>query len=109
MTDKKPVIHERLKAARNQAGLSQAQVATLMSVHRQTITQIEAGDRRVTADELAVFARHYHVSLTWLLGQEAEDTDPRVELAARSLQNLRSEDLDRVLNLLKSLKRDNTK
>lgn len=43
----------RLKAARERAGLTQRQLATTLGLeHRQTLASIEAGERRLTAEEL---------------------------------------------------------
>jgi transcriptional regulator with XRE-family HTH domain len=101
----------RLRLAREQAGLSQGQVAKLMKVHRPTISEIEAGHRRVHAEELPEFAKHYHVSVRWLLGEEGAGEDlheSKVRLAARELAKLKKDDLDRVMNLLSSLRRDET-
>lgn len=97
----------RLRRAREQAGLSQGQVAKLMKLHRPTISEIEAGRRRVQADELRELAKLYHVSVSWLLGDTGKDDDlqdAKVRLAARELAKLKADDLDRVLNLLASLR-----
>ncbi len=97
----------RLRLAREQAGLSQTQVAKLLGVHRPTISEIEAGRRRVQTSELAEFARIYDVSTAWLLeepGQKDDLRDAKVQLAARELAKLKQTDLDRVLNLLSSLR-----
>lgn len=94
----------RLRSARAAAGLSQGQAAKLMDLHRQTITEIEAGRRRVTGDELAKFSGVYGVAMEWLLGKDGGDGH-RVQLAARELASLKDEDLERVLNLLRTLKR----
>jgi len=97
----------RLRLAREQAGLSQAQVAKLLGVHRPTVSEIEAGRRRVQADELNDFARIYDVSVSWLLEEDPRQDQGRaakVELAARELAKLKQSDLDRVLNLLSSLR-----
>ena len=99
----------RLRLAREQAGLSQGQIAKLMKMHRPTISEIEAGRRRVQAEELTDFAKHYHVAVRWLLGDEgaAEDLhEAKVRLAARELAKLKTGDLDRVMNLLASLRSD---
>jgi transcriptional regulator with XRE-family HTH domain len=97
-------IHERLRVARENAGLSQGQVAKLMKYHRPTISEIEAGRRKVTTDELAAFARYYGVATSWLLS-DSEDRDPVVELAARELSKLKKEDLDRFLRILRSMRK----
>lgn len=99
-------IAQRLALARDQAGLTQAQVAQLLGLHRPTISEIEAGRRKVSATELQKFATAYGVSLTWLMGTEQEN-DPhkaRVELAARELAKLKNDDLERVLGLLSALR-----
>ena len=70
-------VAERLRLAREQAGLSQGQVARLLGKHRPTISEIEAGRRSVSAEELGVFADIYEVSATWLLEREGESTERR--------------------------------
>jgi len=97
----------RLKEARKMAGLSQGQVARMLSLHRPAISEIEAGNRRVSAQELAQFAEIYDVSISWLLS-EAPDAmsadDPRLALAARELTKLKPEELDRLLRLLAAMR-----
>ena len=99
-------IAERLRIAREHAGLSQGQVAKLLKFHRPTISEIEAGRRKVLAEELGKFSKIYEVSVAWLTSSEAGDdeVDERVKLAARDLTKLRSEDLDKVLRLLATIR-----
>ena len=100
-------IAKRLRNAREAAGVSQGQVARLLGMHRPTISEIEAGNRRVSAEELNTFAQTYDVTVSWLLGESAEQLetdDPRLQLAARELSKLKSEDLDRLLKLLASMR-----
>ena len=99
-------IAERLRLARVQAGLSQGQVARILHKHRPTVSEIEAGRRRVSAEEVGMFADIYEVSAGWLLGREGDSAElnERVQLAARELAKLRQEDLDRVLSLLSSMR-----
>ena len=94
----------RLRAAREQAGLSQGQVAKIMGYKRPTISEMEAGRRRVSAEELAQLAKIYGVSVSWLATDQPDVPDPAVELAARELAKLKNEDLDTVLKLLRSLR-----
>jgi transcriptional regulator with XRE-family HTH domain len=114
MTDgsaKRSQIAERLKEARKLAGLSQGHVAKMLGLHRPSVSEMEAGKRRVSAEELARLAEIYDVSLVWLLG-DAPDTidaqDPRLELAARELSKLKPEDLERLLKLLAAMRNDST-
>ncbi len=103
--DKRLAIATRLRAAREQAGLSQGQVARLLGLQRPTVSEIEAGRRRVSAEELSRFTKAYGVSVSWLVNDRPEVPDPRVELAARELSKLKEEDLDRVMNLLRTLRK----
>ena len=97
-------LPRKLALAREQAGLTQAQVSRLMGMHRPTVSEIEAGRRRVTAQELKRFAEVYGVSVGWLTEETADPAQERVELAARELAKLKEEDLDRVLDLLTALR-----
>lgn len=100
-------LGQRLRLAREQAGLSQGQVARIFEYHRPTITQIEAGKRVVRPDEIERFAEIYGVKAGWILGGESacgEDSDARVELAARELAKLRQQDLDAILKLIKVMR-----
>src|ERR1700712_4493082 len=92
---KRTQIADRLKEARKLSGLSQGHVAKIIGLHRPSITEIEAGNRRVSADELVRLAEIYDVSVAWLLGEA-----PRLQLAARELSKLKPDDLERLLKLL---------
>ena len=108
-SDKRAAIATRLKAAREQAGLTQGQVAKLLGLHRPSVSEIEAGRRAVSADELATLADTYGVSVAWLLDGEAGDVSRvRYEMAARRLSNLKEEDIDQLMELLASLKAKET-
>lgn len=102
----------RLREARRLSGLSQGQAAQRMSMHRPTVSEIEAGNRRVSAEELSRFASLYDVSVAYLTGDSPETMaldDPRLQLAARELRKLPSESLDRLLQALAALRTDNGK
>jgi transcriptional regulator with XRE-family HTH domain len=102
------IIASRLREARKMAGLSQAQAAKELGLHRPSISEAEAGNRKVSADEIAKLANLYDVSISWLLGDGAEKLDihdDKVQLAARELQKLKPDDLDRLLTLLASMKK----
>lgn len=106
--NKRGSIGARIRLAREMAGLSQGQVAKLIGLHRPSVTEIEAGNRRVSTDELEQFARHFDVTTSWLLGEE-EETElhkARLQLAARELEKLKPEDLDRLLKVLTTIRRE---
>ena len=97
-------IGGRLRVAREMAGLSQAQVAKMLSLHRPSISEMEAGRRKVSSEELAKLSDIYDVSISWLTKTEDTLEDERVKLAARELSKLKTKDFERVLNLLKALR-----
>ncbi|MEK7801619.1 MAG: helix-turn-helix transcriptional regulator [Pseudomonadota bacterium] len=101
--DAKAMIASRIKEARKMAGLSQGQVAKLMNMHRPTISEIEAGNRKVSADEASRLAKILDVNIEWLMGKTPEgasDSDLRIELAARELYKMDGKDLERLLKLI---------
>ena len=98
-------IASRLRLAREMAGLTQGQAAKHLGWHRPTVSEIEAGRRRVQAEELSVIAELYGVRVPWIMGEGSSDTiSDRVILAARELERLRDEDLDRLLKLIRALR-----
>ena len=101
------IFAPRLSLARQQAGLSQAQAAKLLDFSRPTITEIEAGRRKVSMEELVSFSDIYDVSIDWLLGNSLGYTDvvkDRLRITVRNMTGIKQEDLNQVIALLTSLK-----
>jgi transcriptional regulator with XRE-family HTH domain len=100
-------IAARLRSARDAAGLSQGQVANLLNFHRPTISEIEAGRRKVSGEELTQFATLYGVSLEWLTSVtgESDPSEDRILLAARELSKMKDQDLDQLMSLLQMLRK----
>lgn len=100
-------VASRLRLAREQAGLSQGQVAKMLNLHRPSISEMEAGRRKVSTQEIKKLAEIYNVKVSWLACEDTDEPDPdqdRIQLAARELAKLKQEDLDRVLQLLSALR-----
>lgn len=97
------LIAERLRLAREQAGLSQGQAAKKLGWHRPTISEIEAGRRRVAADEVGQMAALYGVDVNWIVTGDDLEADPAIQLAARVLAKLKKEDAEKILKLLRRL------
>ena len=98
-------IASRLRLAREMAGLTQGQVAQSLGWHRPTVSEIEAGRRRVQAEELTNLAELYGVNIPWIMGEgSSHAVSDRAMLAARELGKLKDEDLDRLLQLIQALK-----
>jgi len=104
--DDKNIVAVRLQTARKMAGLSQAQVAKILGLHRPSISEMEAGRRKVSAVELTKLAELYSVDIDWLAGSEPEsqEGEERIRFAARQLAKLKPDDLDKVMNLLNALR-----
>lgn len=101
------LLAKRIKEARKMAGLSQAQVANMLGLHRPSVSEIEAGNRQVSTEELTQLAEIFDVSVSWLVGEAAEKletNDPRLQLAARELSKLKPEDLERLMKMLAAMK-----
>ena len=106
-TEKKELIANRIREARKLAGLSQGQVAKIIGLHRPAISEIEAGNRNVSATELARFAEIYDVSAAWLMGEGADQLEPhdqRLQLAFRELKKLKPGDIDKLMRALAALR-----
>lgn len=107
MSKIKEIIASRVKLARERAGLSQTQVAKLLCVHRPTISEIEAGRRKISADEIAQLADLYDVDVAWLLDNkqsEFDETHEKMQLAAREFSKLNPDDAERLYDILSMIK-----
>jgi transcriptional regulator with XRE-family HTH domain len=106
--DKKTTIGARMRAAREAAGLSQGQVARKLKMHRPTISEIEAGRRTLSAEELPVFAKLYGVETWWLACAEPEEgidaEMAKYHLAARHLSKMKQTDFDRLMDLIEMVR-----
>lgn len=89
----------RLKKAREYLGLTQEDVAKLMGISRVIITNIEAGTRKVSAEELAKFSKIYGWSMEELL--EGEKKEEKIPMFARTFNELSKEDQEEIINLIK--------
>ena len=60
-------IGKRIKELRESIGVSQQKLAELLKVSRPTITQIEKGERKISADELIKLSEIFNLSVESLL------------------------------------------
>ena len=96
-------VGERLRIAREEAGIIQADAATGINVARTTLVAIEKGQRRIRPDELQRLARLYNTSVNALLRRESVYVDlvPRF----RKLHTSTDEAADSAVYLLANLVR----
>lgn len=65
-------IGEKIKKLRTKTGISQQRLAELLGVSRPAISQIENGERKVSADELDRLTKIFNISVNSLLNKERE-------------------------------------
>lgn len=92
-------MNERLRQARKYLKLSQEFVARQMNLSRPTISAIEAGQRKVTAEELDRFSKLYGISTEELMHGTASDT-AETEMFARAFSELSDIDQKEIMNLI---------
>lgn len=100
-------LGEKLRIAREYLGLKQDEVAQRLEIQRTALSNIEAGQRKVEALELARLAKLYQRPVSWFTGEEAvENAFPKeiahVARAAASLSAQDREELTRFADFLKS-------
>lgn len=97
-------IAKRLKEARLMSGLSQGQSAKIVNIQRPAISEIEAGRRKVSAEEIIQFSRIYKVDSSWLLCEnehESVSQSNNYKFAARELEKLDPEEIEKLVHFLK--------
>ncbi len=98
MTPDQPadIFKERLRAARELRGLSQAQLAAKANLPPASVSHFESGPRKPSFDNLKVLASALDVTTDYLLGR-SETPDASAETVGRlhrDLHKLTSQDLE---------------
>ena len=75
-------MRNRIRQAREDRGISAAQLAEMLQVHPSTVANWEAGRREVAADNLVKLADILGFSTDYLLGREVVDVS-QIETVAR--------------------------
>lgn len=81
-------IRSRLRALREERGLSLDAVAQAAGMAPSTLSRLETGKRRLAVDHLAPLARALGTTVDALLAPEPE-SDPRVRRRARTVNGMR--------------------
>lgn len=96
-------LAKRLKAARDFLRLSQEYVAKNVGISRTSLVNIEAGERKVSSEELKAFSKIYGWSVEELLYGKKETN--QVKIFARDFSSLSAQDQHEILNLIEFKKR----
>ncbi len=70
MTENSKKIGQRIKKLREEIGMSQQGLADRLGILRPTISQMENGERKVTAEELIKLSQILNTSVQYLMGLE---------------------------------------
>ena len=87
------MISDKIKQLREQAGLSQSQLAKKLDVTRSSVNAWEMGLSTPTTQYIVALTKLFHVSADYILGIEVEQSI--------SLRGYSEEEVSLVLNLLR--------
>lgn len=74
----------QIKTAREEAGISQLELAKVLGFESATaISLVESGERKITADNLEKIANTLHLDINYFLGRDSKYT-PSIEIALRA-------------------------
>ncbi|MBP3284235.1 MAG: helix-turn-helix transcriptional regulator [Clostridia bacterium] len=92
-------LNERIKKIREELHLSQEYVAKYMNLNRTAISQIESGNRKVSAEELKVFSELFGITADELINGNEERIPEN--MFVRSFEELDEADKKEIMNLIK--------
>ena len=93
-------LAKRLKPAREYLQLSQEYVAKQMNLPRTSLVAIEAGNRKVSSEELKQFAEIYGWTVDELLYGKKEIQQDKALVFARAFSDLTDQDQQEIINLI---------
>jgi len=99
-------INQRIKTLRTRAGLSQQKLAEMLGVSRPTITQMEAGERKVSSEDLLKLSEIFNVSADQLICLRDEpvvtlqDKRPGKKIVSGMRINVPQKNLDKFREIL---------
>lgn len=92
-------VFERIKELRTKLHLSQDYVATYLGMNRATFSQLENGNRKITADDLSKLSTLFGVSSDLIL--HGFETSQPATVFARSFESLDETDQAEIMNLIR--------
>ncbi len=92
-------LNKAIKDLRTQLHLSQEYVANYLGINRTTFTQLENGNRKVTADDVSKLSALVGVSADMLL--HGVELSRPATMFARSFESLGESDQAEIMNLIR--------
>ncbi len=92
-------IGKNIKTAREEAKISQLDLAKQLGFESATaVSLIESGERKISAENLAMLAKILHRDVKFFYGQEESPVD--VQVALRADKNLNNEDREAIMRFI---------
>jgi transcriptional regulator with XRE-family HTH domain len=66
------MAYKRIRDLREDADLTQTEIAHIIHMHKTTYVRYESGEREIPLNIAILLARHYNVSLDYLAGIKTE-------------------------------------
>lgn len=102
--NKGEIIAKHIRIAREEAGLSQLDLAKSLGFESATaISLIENGERKLSAENLALLAEKLHRTVAFFLGEEDKPVD--VKVALRADKDISDKDKDAILRFIEIAKK----
>lgn len=108
------MLPEKLKALRNEMGISQASLADTLGLSQQAIGKWETGNSEPDTDMLIKLASLFNVSVDYLLGRtedrnpiKEDDMPPNVKILLRNAKKLTPEQLEAIQTLVNQFVKNN--
>lgn len=98
------LLGQRLREAREALGLPQTAVAAHLDIPRPSVSDIEAGRRRVTFLELKQLAALYRRPLSYFSGEDTDAPDETSQALYRTTADLSDADREQVLRFAQFLR-----
>jgi len=73
-------LGKRIKQLRENEGISQEKLSSIIGISRSAISQIESGERKITAEELVLLAKKFNITLENLIDP---DITPQISLPVK--------------------------
>jgi transcriptional regulator with XRE-family HTH domain len=80
-------LHDRLREAREEAGIGSGKMATLLGVHRNTYAAIEQGESELSVRQLAIISEVTDRPLSWFVYGE-DGVEPLQEAHSRDIRRI---------------------
>ncbi len=98
------MLGDRLRIARERAGLTQLEAAKRLQINNKTLSRYEHGGSEPNVETLTRLAQLYKVSVDWLAGLSTPSADGRISELYAVFERLSPDDQEYIIGLAKRFK-----